>query len=106
MKTLSKSRRIVFIDDDKDRRRQWHEWGERRPFIVKCEETAMDANEHNADMFVFDISSVSGSVLCLDHSYAPIANVASRHPGALIVISSAVSERYISDVIDDIRNAT
>jgi hypothetical protein len=94
-------RTICFIDDDADNRRQWMEWAEMHGITANAFESAFEANNYSADLYVFDISAVSQ--MCVGHhAYSPICRLWEDHPGADVVIGSCMSRNYVEDVLDDV----
>ena len=93
--------RIVIVDDDEEVQRQWQEWSEGAEYNVAAVDTVLDAVKLNADVYVIDITSVA-SVMQPEFAAYPICGLIDRHPGAEIVIVSAVGRRTAEDVIDRI----
>ena len=93
--------RICFVDDDKDNRRHWLEWSEHNGYSAKAFDTAFEANDHNADCYIFDVSAVS-PMMVGHHAYAPICRLMQDHPGAEIIIGSCMSRNAVEDVLDDV----
>ena len=66
-------------------------------------EYMVDAIEHpgTVDIIIIDISSL-GDIRMAHAAYAPICSFVDRHPGATVVINSAVSLNTMLDVRDDV----
>lgn len=96
-------KRLCFIDDDPDCRRQWLEWAKDNGYTAKAFESAFEANQYVADCYVFDISAVGG--FSMDHAYAPIARLIEDHPGAEIIVGSAMSRNAVEDALDEVEQA-
>lgn len=95
-------KRLVFIDDDKDNRRQWLEWSKCNGYFALAFESAYDANTVRADCYIFDVSAVASWTGSLQGAYSPIARLMQDHPGAEIIIGSCMSRNYVEDVLDEV----
>jgi len=93
---------VVFVDDDDLKRRQWLEIARGEGFHVAGADSAYVANQQAGDVYVFDISAVSGLYDRMQWSWSPICNLMDHHPGAIVIILSAVGRRYAEEVLDDI----
>jgi hypothetical protein len=100
-----KKTRFVFINDNPDDQKQWLEWAERRGHSAFAVDNTLDANNIAADYYVFDISAVSG-ILNVNFAYSAICKVAEHHPGATMVIVSAVGEATALAVIEEVYDAS
>jgi len=93
--------RFVFINDDPDDIRQWLGWAERNGHEAQGVGSALEADRLNADFYVFDISAVAG-LLQPEQAYSPICSIATNHPGATMVIVSAVPKPCVDDLCEDV----
>ena len=97
--------RVAFIDDEEENRRQWLEWGLFHKHTVKAFEDVFTANQWRADIYVFDISALC-PMLDQHSAYSPICALMEDHPGAVIVIGSAVGYSYAENVLDDVERVS
>ena len=97
--------RVCFIDDDAEARRQWLELARIEAWKVSAVESVFEANSIAADCYVFDISAVSPN-LDVQYTYSSIARLMEDHPGAAVILLSAMSRRMVEQVIDDVAQHT
>lgn len=96
------STRIIFIDDDPASRRQWLEWSQLKGYGAKAFESVFEANQHHADVYVFDISACCPGQMDFSRAYSPICRLMEDHPGADIIIGSAMSRNAVEDALSEI----
>ncbi len=97
--------RLIFIDDDKDKRRQWVEWVREEGCTASAFESPMEASRHNADYYIFDVSAVLPitNFSMLHTAYSPICRLMEDHPGATIIIVCAMGYSAVEEILDDIK---
>ena len=101
-----KKTRIVFINDDPEDRRLWLRWARDKKYIAHAVDNILDANKiPGVDYYVFDISVVC-PILSLHMAYSPICTLAENHPGATIVIVSAIGEGSVDDIVEEVKERT
>ncbi len=100
--------RLVFIDDDKDKRRQWVEWAREEGYTARAFESPMEASKHNADYYVFDVSAVCpmSNISMLYTAYSPICRLMDDHPGATVIVICALGYEAVEEVLDDIKRVS
>lgn len=98
--------KVVFVDDDDIRRGMYLEFAKVYGWEADSVESVYDANQQNADFYVFDISAVCPFMWDLSHAYAPIARLMQDHPDAKIVIVSGVSRNEVMEVIKQVEEET
>lgn len=102
---LANNRRFCFVDDDETNRSNWLAWAEKKGKSAAAFESAYEANQWPADVYVFDLSALSP--MCVGHhAYSPICRLAEDHPGSEIVIASCLGIEYVQEVIDDVEEIT
>lgn len=107
MKTIC----IYVIDDNADNRRQFNDlieitWS---GADVRCFESVYDASQAGAspDLVIIDVSSVAPLMMGdVAHAYGPIAKFMELHPGADIIILSAMGRNSVYEVVDDVKRIT
>jgi len=70
---------------------------------TKCFETVHQTVKAvgSPDIVIVDITALCGSLQLIHHAYTHIAALANRHPGATIIINSAVPAHTAKEVVDD-----
>lgn len=102
---LVNNRRFCFVDDDETNRSNWLAWAEKNGKSAAAFESAYEANQWAADVYVFDLSALSP--MCVGHhAYSPICRLAEDHPGSELVIASCLGIEYVREVIDDVEKVT
>lgn len=104
--------RLVFVNDDPDWRRLlvedavnpevgWPHWD------VKAFEGMSQAIEGGADILVVDMSSLTSAMFPDPHrACGPILSFLNLHPGAVVIVSSAMAACHVQDLIDEVCKAT
>lgn len=101
--------RLVFVDDDALSRKQllelaredWPDWE------ISAFESLQAASDSAVDVLVIDMSALTG-VFAPDtmRALGPLTAFIDRHPGAAIVINTAIAQGYVEDLIEDIVETT
>lgn len=99
--------KFVYINDDPDEREQWLRWARENNHRAWAVESALAAVDINADYYVFDISAIAPMTITNPHlAYSPICSMIERHPGAEIIILSAVGKHTVEAIIEEVYERT
>ncbi len=102
---MAKALRVVFIEDDRLVADSLLDWAKDHGLRAWVTDNAIDANQINADFYIFDMSAIGGTYQ-IHHCYSPLCTISTNHPGAIIGILTAWSKDCIQEVLDRVKKET